>query len=358
MLLFLGAGSSKVFGIPDTKGFIIEFDTDIGDNEIYKRLRSVIPKELLDMETLMTILDDLSKPEVELLNSIAPHTTRFLLGQTSDIQYLIEDENLKSDCHNLLQKIKKVIRTKCITKVASGKNDILNTYDAFFKALQIGHGVTAGDNSRMQYPVLRIFTTNYDTCIESYFNSRRVDLSRGIIERYSEYVFDVGTFATPKSVELVKLHGSIDLFVKDRKIRFLTGAGAIDTTARTYMGDEYGREFMIYPVESSTSTEAFQSPHIEPLYIFRDRLMQSDTWIIIGSTFRDSTLASIMNDVIIHKAEIQHPIVLHINPEATHINEYLSNKGYKALADIIRPIDMGFMDEKVAVALKAINLRG
>jgi len=359
MLLFLGAGSSKAFGIPDTRGFIAEFEAVIGENEIYTKIKKTIPKEFLDMETLMTILDDLSKTEDELLNSIAPHTTRFILANSSDIPYLIKDEDLKSSCRELLLNIKRVIRTKCLNVVSSDRMEVLNQYDAFFGALEIGKGVSASDTSRMQYPVLKIFTTNYDTCIETYFNSRRVDLSRGAVDRFSEYVFDVDSFSTSnKNVELVKLHGSIDLFVQDKKIRFLPGAGAIDTTARTYLGDEYGREFMIYPVESSTSTEMFQSPHIELLHIFRDRLMKSDTWIIIGSTFRDSTLTSIMNDVLIHKAEIQHPVVIHINPEAKHINTYLSNKGYKALSDIIKPIDMGFMDEKVGIALKSIRLRG
>jgi hypothetical protein len=353
MLLFLGAGASKSFDIPDTKGFISDFEKAIGENKIYSKLKKSIPDEMFDTEVLMTILDDLSKPKEELLNSIAPHTTRFLLQQESEKGYWIENEELKVFCHDLLREIKRVIRTKCLTQVRVKREEILRSYDMFFKSItRYGKEVSSSDTSGMSYPNLSLFTTNYDTCMEVYFNARKVNLFRGVIEKFNEYVFDVSTFIPRKgNAELIKLHGSVDLFIKDRKIRFLSGAGAMDTSAITYLGDEYGVEFMVYPVESSVSSKLSQSPLIELMYIFRERLNIHNVWVIIGTTFRDLTLVSIMNDVLIQKNEKEYPIVLHINPAAKQINDYLAAKGFELLARIIKPIESSFMDSNLAAQL-------
>lgn len=361
MLLFLGAGASKVFGIPDTKGFITEFESKIGENKIYKKLKDSFPLELFDMEVLMTVLDDLSKPEEELLSSIAPHTSRILLmlkpEHSSEVEYLIKDNEVKLACSEMLQKIRKEIRAQCLTAVSTRKNNILENYDKFFRALQIPQPFKSGDGSGVRYPELNMFTTNYDTCIETYFNARQIDLSNGISKRFSEYVFTVDAYSPAKSLELIKLHGSIDLFVQNTRIRFL-GAGAMDTEAKTYLGEEYGPEFMIYPIESSATSEVLQSPHIELLHIFRERLIKSHSWIIIGSTLRDSRLASLMNDVIMYMKTTELPMVIHINPDATHINSYLIEKGYQSLAEIIQPMDGCFMDDSVAALLRDHSLRG
>ena len=360
MLLFLGAGASKSFGIPDTKGFLSEFEPRIGNSEIYGKLKSSIPAALLDTEVLMTVLHDLSKPKEELLDSIAPHTTRFLLQQGAEMARYIESEDVKVMCHDMLREVKRTIRTRCLAQVRNEKTQIVASYDAFWANLEIAKGIRAGDKSAVMLPALSLFTTNYDTCVETYFRVRQVTYSRGIVERFGEYVYDVGRFLRQEQrsdIELIKLHGSIDFFVKNGQIRFLPGAGAMDTSAITYLGDEYGPEFMVYPVESSTSVDLMKSPLIEQLYVFRERLAQNRTWIVIGSTFRDSSLASIMSDVLMQRAEGDYPTVLHINPEAKRINTYLENKGHALLASLIRPIEYRFVEDSLWATLRGIPLR-
>ena len=121
---------------------------------------------------------------------------------------------------------------------------------------------------------------------------------------------------------------------------------------------EFKEEFMIYPVESSSGGEVVQSPIIELLYIFRKRLSQEKSWVIIGSTFRDLTLASIMNDVIMSKNEANYPKVIHINPEAKKINEYIASKGYGHLAKVMVPVEGLFFNEKSEEWIKANPLAG
>lgn len=349
MLLFLGAGASASFGIPDTKGFLSDFEKEIGEDQIYKMLKANIQNDQFDAEVLMTILNDLSKTQEELMGSIAPHTATFLLKSGHHIQQLVGEEDNRKHCHQLLTIIKRIIRVKCLTQVKNERSTLINTYDSFFRQLKIEKPLGAGDGGGARYPSpLWIFTTNYDTCMETYFNAKQVNVARGIIDKHCEHIFDVDDLVgQSKSFELVKLHGSIDLFVKNRRIRFLSGAGAMDKQAMTHLGEDYGQEFMVYPVESSTSSEMSQSPLIELLNFFKKRLGESKTWIIIGSTFRDLTLASLMDRVIMQKREIEKPLIIHINPKATEINGYLASKGYEQLARSILPIDGHFLDDKV-----------
>ena len=347
MLLFLGAGASKAFGIPDTKGFMAEFESDIGKNNMYICLKENIPTEQFDTETLMTVLHDLSMSKEELLSSIAPHTTRFLLSQVSQIEYLIEAKEVKVACREMLGQVKKIIRTKCIAEVNEHKEDIVQTYDKFFKALghQLSNVFYAGDDSEMFYPKLEIFTTNYDTSMETYFHVRQVQFVDGTFTESGEQVFAVDVYNAGNSCELIKLHGSIHFFSHDRKIRSLHAPSEVDPSGRTHLGEAYGSEFMIYPVESSASAEMHQSPCIDMLYLFRNRLKSENEWIFIGSKFRDFTLNSIINDVIMHKRRGEYPEALHINPEATMVNGYLEQKGYSLLAQVLKPVDKYFDDE-------------
>lgn len=359
MLLFLGAGASKLFGIPDTKGFMAEFEREIGKNDMYILLKENIPAEQFDMETFMTVLHDLSMPKEELLSSIAPHTTQFLLSQVSQIEYLSEAEEVKAACREMLAQVKKIIRAKCIAEVSEHKEDIVQTYDKFFTALthtgKIPRKFSAGDESKIVYPRLSIFTTNYDTSMETYLNARQAPFVDGTVTRYGEQVFDTDAYAGVDNCELIKLHGSIHFFSHDRKIRSLYAQSEVDPSARTHLGEPYGSEFMIYPVESSASTEMHQSPCIEMLYLFQNRLKREGVWIFIGSKFRDFTLTSIINEVIMHKRRGEYPSVLHINPEATVVNDYLAQKGYSWLAQVLKPVDKYF-DDEVFELLKSYGL--
>lgn len=361
MLLFLGAGASINFGIPDTKGFIAIFEEDdsICSSAIYKKIKENIANESFDTEILMTILDDLSKPQEELLDSISPHTSKLLLQPGIEKEYFLTNGDIQVECHDILRKIKKLIRVRCLEKVREQRENIMKSYDLFFNSLQgLTSALQSQDSYGTIYSKMDIFTTNYDTCIETYFNIRKVETLKGVELKYGEEILNSSIFFENRhNIGLVKLHGSVDLFTKDKKIRCLIGAGASDVDSTTSMGEDYGEEFMIYPVESSGAVDEMQSPLIELLHYFKQRLNENLTWIIIGSTFRDMAVASIMNEVIMQKNEKHYPIVLHINPEATRINEYILKKGYGYLAKMIKPMDTEFINDDLVEKLLKIALR-
>lgn len=362
MLLLLGAGASKAFGIPDTRGFMMEFEKTIGENDIYKKLKKGIPSNVFDMEVLMTILNDLSKPIDELKASIAPHTSNFVFEQGVQSSYFRESEEVKEACGSMLAKIKTIIKKKCLTQTYEHKEDIVRSYDKFFGSLQIANienTEALSGVSTSRYPIsLRIFTTNYDTCMETYMHAKQLHISGGTVLRYGEQVLDVQQLLKRSSNwELVKLHGSINLFEEGRKITVMHTPSAVDSSTRTDLGNLCGNEFIVYPVESSTSTKMAQSPLIEFLQVFRNRLETEPIWIVIGSTFRDFTIASIMNDVLMQKRKKDYPFVLHINPDVEKINSYLSEKGYDLLANIMQPLDAPFCSNDVIERLRKTALK-
>ena len=112
----------------------------------------------------------------------------------------------------MLGQIKKIIRAKCIAQISEHKEAIVQTYDKFFTALaahpqKLRRALNAGDESKMVYPELRIFTTNYDTSMETYLNARQVPFVDGTVTKYGEQVFDVMRMGTRVTVNSLNSTG-------------------------------------------------------------------------------------------------------------------------------------------------------
>jgi len=349
MIILLGAGASRVFEIPTTKEFISLFEREIGESELYNDIKSGINEELLDLESLMTVLDDLSKPEDELLKVISPYTSRFVLQKQQEEGFLYyQKAGVHDAARQLLQRLKKVIRRECLIAVKDRKASIIDTYDAFFDSANklVGSHIQSQDASRSYPSGLKIFTTNYDTCVEAYLNTKHADFVNGIELRWGYNVFNIDA-VKGKDIEVVKLHGSIDLFKKGEDIRQFQTFGINIEGEITYLGEDYGEEFMVYPIESSGARHVIQSPYLDLYNLLRDRLtrenIQGDsTWLIVGSSFRDLTIASIMNDVLRLKRTSKHPLIIFIDPQAGAVIEKLRDDGLTTLADVISPIEGKF----------------
>jgi hypothetical protein len=167
MIVFLGAGASRAFEIPTTKEFIALFEKEAGGSDLYNDIKTSISADLFDLESLMTVLDDLSKPEQELLKVISPYTSRFLLGKhKQDDPMYYQKAEIQNTAKELLQQLRKIIRRECLMAVKDRTPSIIRTYDAFFDSadqLATSHTGT-GDTGRRYPSELGIFTTNYDTC--------------------------------------------------------------------------------------------------------------------------------------------------------------------------------------------------
>jgi NAD-dependent SIR2 family protein deacetylase len=356
LIVFLGAGASRVFGIPTMMEFIDIFDKVIKENEndLYNEVKNTFSREDFDLEVLMTILDDLSKDQKELRRTMSPQTSDFLLRKSHEeaLKY-ISNEKIKTAAKETLSKLKGVIREECFVAVHEKVDMILEVYDRFLslasKAPTSGKHISGDEKS--YYPSdLKIFTTNYDTCMETYLNRRQISFTQGIVHRYGYNVFDVDSFNDGNTlVGIFKLHGSVDLFRKNRQIRQLSAYRY--ETGITHLGEDFGEEVMRYPLEFGGYQHIIESPFLDLFRLFRDRIKNDVMWILVGSSFRDITICSIMNDVLRSKRVSEYPKILFVNPNAQKIIDRLKEWDMLPLAELINKIEAKFNSDRCNTVL-------
>ena len=267
-------------------------------------------------------------------------------------------EGSRKEAKELLAKIKAIIRKECADAVSKDSR-ILEVYDDFFNFLAQERNTMTPDllwnatqiaRSQMILPSdLRIFTTNYDTCMEVYFNRKEIDFSRGIVNRYGEDLFDVDSYEShqARDIKIYKLHGSVDLFQKRDKIRQLSAAGA----EKTFLGEEYGEESMRWPIEFGGYRHVIESPYLDLFRRLRDAAKEKKWWISIGFSFRDRTICSLLNDVLRLKPERERPNALLLDLYPEPIVKRLKDWDYHALADTICPIEVEFGSKGLSAKL-------
>jgi len=329
MILFLGAGVSKLFDVPDMMGFASIFNEDprISESEIFKKIKETFGNGV-DLEILMTVLEDLRKDKERLLMSMSPQTAAFMLKNTANSDYYLENEEVKNQSMELIKDVKDVIRRECFRPEVKCVDRILDVYDRFFNvASTYQSNVVRSGDGKITLPMdIRIFTTNYDRCIETYLGRRQVDFTQGLVQRFGYVIFDISTYDERSGkVGLFKLHGTIDLFNIDGIVR-----------QRKFM-ENLGEEVVYYPIEFSGYNHVIESPYLELFYLFRNRLRGDNTWIIIGSSLRDRTICSIMNDVIRLESIDQRPRVVLVTPDI-NIPNRLKSWGFLHLGERIRQV--------------------
>jgi hypothetical protein len=190
--------------------------------------------------------------------------------------------------------------------------------------------------------------------VEVYFNRKEIDYCRGIVSRYGEDVLDVDSYAAhpTTNVRIYKLHGSVDLFQKKGRTRQLQAPGA----EKTFLGDEYGEEVMRWPIEFGGYRHVIESPYLDLFRLLRDTAKVDKWWIIIGFSFRDRTICSILNDVLELKAQRDRPNALLIDAQTEPIVKRLEDWGYHALAETLLPVETEFGTEKLSARLQQVLL--
>lgn len=356
MLLFVGAGASNPFGIPTMSGFVKILNQKVGLNPLYSDIKKSFQDTTWDLEVLMTVLDDLSKSKQEFFDSISPQTAYFLINkERKEANQYVNDESLKEKAKDLLTEIKRIIRRICVDARRNNETKIINVYDVFFKALYEvwsslepkPWGNFSETNMEMNFPSnLRFFTTNYDTCIELYLNRKQLDLTKGIVNRFGDNVFDVNSYTNgANKIGVYKLHGSIDLFQKGDLIR----QSLPIVSDITDFKEEFGEESLRWPIEFGGYRHIIESPYLDLFRLLRDRAREDKYWIIIGSSLRDRTICSILNDVLRLRIIRERPKVVLIDIEPNQIVNRLRDWGYDSLADTIMPIKTSFGSDKFSV---------
>ena len=318
--VFFGAGASKYFGIPTMKEFPEYFEEyldgngDDDEKNLYKRIKDNL-KEVygdLDLEAILTVLEDLSEKERFDSRFEHPSILFFLksYNQISNTGKLIEIE-VKSDrevAKRLKEKLKGFIRMKCTSKDFKDKIWLYDEFfDAFIKKIP-GYGFKSVRERSGKVAVdCEIFTTNYDLCIENYCKIGNIAYINGeIIIDTGKQIVDItknsgDLFSKSSKFHIYKLHGSIDWYkIKDRDIRDVIEWDRVPLNRgdMTFDYTEIERELMIYPIQEK---QIYKDPFSDMFIQLKKSLESNDYCFVVGYSFRDEEIRGIFDDAMFER---------------------------------------------------------
>lgn len=358
MIIFLGAGVSKPFGIPTMQEFVDEFEKEIETNgsKEEKRLYSNIKRILkeyygaVDLELVLTLLNDLTNG----INSITlgPSFAYYREStykhdwsqaiETDENFYLLPPKIVGKDvgiikniiAEKLRDNLKKFIRGNCITNEIS---TILEIYDQFFNFLSSIRSIKLSKNNNFTsiinktrqinghfvFPV-NIFTTNYDQCIDIYCMNRRIRFNDGFQQdEFGKMVLNTVQDKNREffkqnresNIGLFKLHGSINWYKEKNSKEIIKSRTLLNEGESLIDGEEIKGEVMIYPIQEKY---ILRDPFFEMFYFLKEELKHKHVCLVIGYSFRDETIKNIFIDAVNQNPKLK--IVL-LAPSANEIIE-------------------------------------
>ncbi len=327
-MILLGAGSSVPFRIPDMKKFVEMFKEGLWKEEqatelsqLTLQIESALEKSQkligtrirFDLESLMVVLQDLVGAKDTPISAPTFVFMSHLLEQKNmEIgTYNIEDvrKTFGKRAESLLVHLQKFIFGLCMNPIEIGQKDLTG-----FSFLDLFYGPLFSllGNGDLRSPTTKwIFTTNWDLCLKQWLEyAQSIEVEDGTILDYQRKPVlspSQGWNKNTQSKKVVPLHGGWDLI---KKRRVVSGGFYEDifkvTCPETYFKgnpSEMGRAFMIFPLEAVGYEQSVRSPYLDMLNLLKDVLRDDSTIFTIGFSFRDSTIASIFEEVLRERAE-------------------------------------------------------
>jgi len=348
-MLFLGAGASKAFSIPTMTTFVDEIlnslsatkiDADRKMDEDRKKqieewenailqIRHRIERKSVrpDIETVLTALTILSDTST-IKNYLAP------FNAISDINI-----EAREDLASLIYEIRRQIYKKCMEFDANHASKVYgklctrlnknNVYRVVFDRKEGGEML-----SPVSPPITNnVYTTNYDPVYETALKLNDINYCDGFIQDHSELVF--GNFWYDKMVQLAKLHGSIDYYLRPRDDMVVKHSLPVDENQTDISGDKLQR-MMILPIGEKYVT---RTPYLEFLQKLRKDLRKEEIVIVIGFRFRDDPITNAFIDSVSERRRIKMIVVA---PQAKNI---IINNLPEKLQKISVAVDSCFGDD-------------
>lgn len=304
-VILLGAGASEPFDIPTMTRMVDKFEKKLRGEERskWKEAKNILTKSGIkpDLEAMLTVFAD---------PILTPHNLNpqvaYYLKLTTEEREIMDLSIAKS----VEKKIRKYIWNTCSLKEDQQKrkkqlNSIYTTYDKFFQILNFK--ITSSETKQslktlLARGMLDIYTTNYDRCLETYFQRARskkasdeILLDEGVLRGYwsPHYYQSAETYWN----RFFKLHGSIrrywtDIGIKDSEL-FLEEGNMIN-------GDEVVKQMMIWPLRAKP---IYQYPFSNMFYEMREQLRLGVPLIVIGHSLRDEAILDILLSVAAEVSE-------------------------------------------------------
>ena len=263
--LFLGAGASVIFGKPTTKQFLEVLNKELGPDmtKFHNYLNTSL--KFNDVEDVLQALTDVRLFATKGMGSLV----FTLLSMPKEL----DNGDFLQLCKDLEQRIKSSIKSNYRWNY-DHNNMLRQVYDHIFSDL------------RSNTDPVTVFTTNYDTAIETYCREGDCTCIDGFVPNldHRKWTGNFDTKGVDKPVRLYKLHGSLD-WKRHREYGIIQGL-ELGNTVNTE------EDIMIMPTHSPKDEER-ETPFADIFSFMKQEFKKQDACIVIGYSFRDESI----NDV-------------------------------------------------------------
>jgi hypothetical protein len=300
-VLFLGAGVSHALGLHDLQGIttaVIDQLDNQGQRELVHHIITTLeranvnssffnPGEI-DLEIIFSVMNGIAN-STEVLRDSGPYSIYINeLGGSPRSPYADALREV-AEIGQIRARIGQIIMESCINP------NIPLALGHFRRLFELGIELAA-----TQYRGIfeHIVTTNYDLIVERCSRENHNIHGKRGFEREDdtdEYYLPVekivlGTQHSNFAIEYLKLHGSIDWWIRDRDNRIIRRDTDVSLTGERYRG-----QLMIYPIyEKYISKDPFFSLY----YYFRKLLYLHNRYVVIGYSFRDPSINNAFADAL------------------------------------------------------------
>lgn len=280
MILLLGAGASVEAGIPHSKRMIEEIEARFIDNDSnwskYRALYNYVQSAIYYSEGIRGKFSTNITYNIERLID----TLNEVVGIDQHVLYPFVESwsprlmKLAGDDYALA----KEFRDKIVNILLS---DWLAVRD-YASAAGYYSGILDFRDS-LEVP-LRVFTLNYDLCLERACNARNLRLQRGFgDQRFWNWREFEEREHSPDDIYLYKLHGSVDWTREDGKLTYFDDISAIVDPAIIF-GSSYKLEY--------------EDPFLFSIYEFRRWSLEAKILLAIGYGFGDEHINKILQQAL------------------------------------------------------------
>jgi hypothetical protein len=326
VVILLGAGASVEAGIPHSARMINNLEELIATEEkwkdyldLYNYIKSSIRHSSgiqgrfevnnYNIETLVNTLDELVKKH--------EHTLYPFIGAWNPT--LVERAGVDfSLIKGLKEKILEELRTKWLP---IGDEESAGYYSGLLRF-----------KNEYEFP-LRIFSLNYDLCLETVCKKERINLELGFTKERFWNWRQFGESNESPDIYYYKLHGSIDWKYEKDKLTF-------DAPSRIAHKDEaliFGTSYKLQ----------YRDPFLFLVYEFRKWVLESKLIVCIGYGFGDEHINKIIYQALSQKKDL---LLLSISPfevvDAGKVDEYRKKEELR-IARLLEPINGETFKEQI-----------
>ena len=329
MLLFLGAGASKPFGMPNMKELTNIAVEELKAQHINPFIIDLIKQRVeslgisSDIEAVLTCIDALSNPQKGIQDA-GPFAA--LLSEYRETDKLTFGQK-KAYYQNLSKEIRRIIREHCFFPPKEKEDELVKIYDNLVNIFNI----------ETLHP-LHVYTTNYDLCFERYCEKKRYRLFDNFDERGK-----LNLNGKSRNWEINKLHGSSNwVITEDCKPGEIAKTEVLVKPGERTLKGEMVEEVMVYP---TTEKYFSRDPYFILLYKLKNDLVTgiSDRWtkiiVIVGYSFRDNAVNNAFFDAL-NAPVFRNKNIFLIDPNAN----FIIKENIPDLYKIIEPINKKFED--------------